>query len=84
MKHTAYLVGYINTKLSPPGVVSVSIHSGPAISLTHDFSYQLFDIVQMEGDSYGDARMKLIAYLGDCIGNYPPYKWIESFMKNEL
>jgi len=84
MNHTAYLVGYIDTRLSPPGVVSISIHSAPAIGLTHDFSYQLFDIVQMEGTSFGNARVKLLAYLSDCFEKYKPYKWIEPFLKQEM
>ena len=71
--HEAFLVATINTTKIPYEVVGADIYSESALSLTIiSKGYCNVDVLSMEGDSYDEAKRKLI----DTIAHNSYFKWV--------
>lgn len=59
----AYLVGFLNKKVSPPVLEGVGIYSAPSGNLTYALhKHFLFDITNASGQTIEEARERLMAY----------------------
>lgn len=73
----AYLVGFIDTTVTPPKVCAAGIFSGSAATLTGGNRRFMFDIVWNEGDDYEEAKANLIQHTKD----FPQrYGWLAAFL----